>query len=81
LAVGADLHLVAEAHVMIDAPARHTDVVGDLVDLVALPGARQSAGGVEPVNGRMVCVVRVDVPISVDIRDMDPDAYKKRLLE
>ena len=45
---------------MIDVLARHADVVGDLVDVVALFGTGQDAGAAEPVNGRMVGVVRVD---------------------
>jgi hypothetical protein len=63
LAVGADLHLVAEPHVMLDVLAGHADIVGDLVDLIALLGAGEDSGPAQPVDGRMVGVVRIDVPI------------------
>jgi hypothetical protein len=39
LAVGANLHLILEAHVVLDVLAGHADVVGDLVDLISLLGA------------------------------------------
>jgi hypothetical protein len=48
---------------MIDVLARHADVVGDLVGLIALLGARQNAGAAETVDGRVVGVLGVDVPI------------------
>jgi hypothetical protein len=38
--LGCDLHLILEAHVVLDVLPGHADVVGDLVDLVALLGAR-----------------------------------------
>jgi hypothetical protein len=63
LAVGADLHLVAEAHVVLDVLARHADIVGDLVDLVALLGAGEYSSSAQAVDGRMVGIVGVDVPI------------------
>jgi hypothetical protein len=48
---------------MIDVLARHADVVGDLVGLIALLGARQNAGAAQTVDGRVVGVLGVDVPI------------------
>ena len=60
LAVSADLHLVAEPHVMPDVLARHADIVGDLVNLIALLGAGEDSGPAEPVDGRMVGVVRIE---------------------
>ena len=35
LTIGRDLHLVAEAHVVLHVLAGHADVIGDLVGLVA----------------------------------------------
>ena len=61
--MGRDLHLIPEAHVVLDVLPGHADVVGDLVDLVALLGARQDAGAAQAVDGRMVGVVGLDVPI------------------
>jgi hypothetical protein len=48
---------------VVDVLPRHADVVGDLVGLIALLGTRQDAGAAQAVNGRMVGVVGVDVPI------------------
>jgi hypothetical protein len=62
LPVGGDLHLVAEADVVLHVLARHTDVVGDLVDVIAVLGAGEDTGPAQPVNGRVVCVFRIDVP-------------------
>jgi poly(3-hydroxybutyrate) depolymerase len=45
--LGRDLHLILEAHVVLYVLPGHADVVGDLVELVALLGARQ-----EPVPRR-----------------------------
>jgi hypothetical protein len=59
--LGRDLHLILEAHVALDVLAGHADVVCDLVDLVALLGACQDAA--QAVDGRMVRVVGLDVPI------------------
>jgi hypothetical protein len=61
LTVGADLHLAAEAHAVLDVLARHPDVVGDLIDLVVLPGAGrecrcQAARGSSGGRGR--CPIR-----------------------
>jgi hypothetical protein len=39
---------------VLDVLARHADVVGDLVDLIALLGARQNAGAAQPVDRRVV---------------------------
>ena len=61
--MGRDLHLILEAHVVLDVLPGHADVVRDLVDLVALLGARQDAGAAQAVDGRMVSVVGLDVPI------------------
>jgi hypothetical protein len=61
--LGRDLHLILEAHVVLDVLPGHADVVRDLVDLVALLGARQDAGAAQAVDGRMVSVVGLDVPI------------------
>ena len=63
MAVGPDLHLVPEAHVVLDVLARHADIVGDLVDLVALLGARKDAGAAKAVNGGMVGIIGIDVPL------------------
>ncbi len=54
LAVGANLHLVAEPHVVLDVLTGHADIVGDLVDLIALFSPGQDAGAAQAVNGRMV---------------------------
>jgi hypothetical protein len=67
--VRGDLHLVAEAHVVGDVLARHADVVGDLVDLIALLGAGQDAGASQAVwsDGRPLrdrCLT-VDLPAQV----------------
>ena len=48
---------------MLDVLPGHADVVGDLVDLVALLGAGEDAGAAQAVDGRMVSVVGIDVPI------------------
>ena len=61
--MGRDLHLILEAHVVLDVLPGHADVVGDLVDLVALLGARQDARAAQAVDGRMVSVVGLYVPI------------------
>jgi hypothetical protein len=60
--LGRDLHLILEAHVVLDVLPGHADVVGDLVNLVALLGARQDAGAAQAVDGRMVGVLGIDVP-------------------
>ena len=52
LAVGANLHLVAEPHVVLDVLAGHADIVGDLVDLIALLGAGEDSGPAQPVDRR-----------------------------
>jgi len=62
LAIGGDFHLVAESHVVLDVLAGHADVVGDLVDPIALLGACQDAGASQAVDGRMIGVLGVDVP-------------------
>jgi hypothetical protein len=61
--VRGDLHLVPEPHVATDVLRGHADVVGDLVDLVALLGADQDARAAQAMDGRMVSVVGVDIPI------------------
>jgi hypothetical protein len=69
LAVGSDLHLIPEAHVVFDVLTGHSDVVGDLVDLVALFGSSQNAGPAQPVDGRVVSVLGVDIPlVLLDLR-------------
>jgi hypothetical protein len=52
LAVGAHLHLISEAHVMFEVPAEHADIVGDLVDLVALFSPGQDDPEVVAIVGR-----------------------------
>jgi hypothetical protein len=52
LAVGGDLHLIAESHIVLNVLAGHADVVGDLVDPIALLGARQDAGASQAADGR-----------------------------
>ena len=52
LAVGADLHLVAEPHVMLDVLPGHADIVGDLVNLIAFLGAGEDSGPAQPMDGR-----------------------------
>ena len=47
---------------VLDVLARHADVVGDLVDLIALLGAGEDAGAPQPVDRGMVGVLRVDIP-------------------
>jgi len=47
---------------VIDVLARHADVVGDLVDLVALFGTGQDAGAPQPMNGWVICIIRIDIP-------------------
>src|SRR5437870_5362640 len=59
---GGHLHLVFEAHVVLDHLPGHADVVGDLVDIVALSVPSQDAGAAQPVNGRVLRVLRIDVP-------------------
>jgi hypothetical protein len=39
LTVGTNLHLILKTHVVLDVLARHADIVGDLVDLIALFGS------------------------------------------
>ena len=48
---------------MLDVLARHADVAGDLVDLIALLGARQNACAAQTVNGRVVGLDGVDIPL------------------
>ena len=48
---------------MLDVLSRHTDVVGDLVNLVALLSAGEDASLAQPVNCWMVGVVGINVPI------------------
>jgi hypothetical protein len=50
--LGRDLHLILEAHVVLDVLPGHADVVGDLVDLIALLGARKDAGAAQPVPAK-----------------------------
>jgi hypothetical protein len=52
LAIGANLHLVAEPHVVLDVLAGHADIVGDLVDLIALLGAGEDSGPAQPVPAK-----------------------------
>jgi F0F1-type ATP synthase epsilon subunit len=71
--LGRDLHLILEAHVVLDVLPGHADVVGDLVDLVALLGARQDAGAAQAVDGGLVSVVGLDVPIVVHTENLKSD--------
>src|SRR5882672_12261619 len=48
---------------MLDVLAGHADIVGDLVDLIALFSPGQDASAAQAVNGRMVDIVGVNVPI------------------
>jgi hypothetical protein len=48
---------------MLDVLAGHADIVGDLVDLIALFSPGQDASAAQAVNGRVVGIVRVNVPI------------------
>ena len=48
---------------MLDVLAGHADIVGDLVDLMALFSPGQDAGAAKAVNGGMVGIVGVNVPI------------------
>jgi hypothetical protein len=69
LTICTNLPLVAEAYVVLDVLAGHADVVGDLVNLIALFGAGQDAGAAQPVNSRVVGVFGVDVPfVFLDLR-------------
>jgi hypothetical protein len=52
LAVGANLHLVAEPHVVLDVLTGHANIVGDLVDLIALLGAGEDSGPAQPVPAK-----------------------------
>jgi hypothetical protein len=61
LAVGAHLHLISEAHVMFEVPAGHADIVGDLVDLVALFSPGQDAGAAHAVGGLLRGLRRIEV--------------------
>jgi hypothetical protein len=49
--------------VVLDVLARDVDIIGDLVDLVALLGAGEDAGAAQPVNRRVVGVLWIDVPV------------------
>jgi hypothetical protein len=49
--------------VVLDVLARDVDIIGDLVDLVALLGADEDAGAAQPVNRRVVGVLWIDVPV------------------
>jgi hypothetical protein len=47
----------------------HADVVGDLVDVIALLATGQDAGAAKPMDRRMVSLFRVDVPlVFLDLR-------------
>jgi hypothetical protein len=52
LSVRANLHLIAEAHVMLDILTGHADVVGDLVDVVVLLGAGEDSDPAQPVPAK-----------------------------
>jgi hypothetical protein len=52
LAVGAHLHLISEAHVMLEVLAGHADLVGDLVYLTALFSPGQDDPEVVAIVGR-----------------------------
>jgi hypothetical protein len=68
-AVRSNLHLVAEAHVVGDVLARHSDIVGDLVDVVPLLGPGKDSRTAQAVDCRMVGIVRVDIPfVFLDLR-------------
>ncbi len=60
MVLSTDLHLILEAHVVLNVLARHADVVGDLVGFIALLGTGEDAGAAQAMNGRMVGVVGVD---------------------
>jgi len=47
---------------MVDVLARHADVIGDLVDLVALFGPSKDSGAAQAVNRGVIGVFGVDVP-------------------
>ena len=68
--MGCNLHLILEAHVVLDILPGHADVVGDLVDLVALLGARQDAAAAQAVDGGMVSVVGLDERRGADLLDV-----------
>jgi hypothetical protein len=53
LVIGANLHLVAEPHVVLDVLAGHADIVGDLVDLLALLDAGEDSGPAQPYQRKM----------------------------
>jgi hypothetical protein len=60
---GGHLHLVFDPHIVLDHLPGHPHVVGDLVDIVALSVPGQDAGAAQPVNGRVLRLFRVDVPV------------------
>jgi hypothetical protein len=62
LTVRRDLHLLPEPHIMLNVLARHPDIVGDLVDFVALRGVCQDAGAAKTMDGGMVCFVGLNIP-------------------
>jgi hypothetical protein len=64
LTARSNLHLVPEPHIVRDILARHPDIVGDLVVLVALFRARQDTDASETMDRRMVDIVRFDIPLA-----------------
>jgi hypothetical protein len=60
--VRSDLHLTLEAHVVLNVLARHSNIIGNLVDLVPLLRAGKDSRTAQPVYGWMVGFVRFDVP-------------------
>ena len=57
---------------MQDVLAGHPDIVGDLVDFVALLGAGKDSRAAQTMDGRVVGVVRFDIPLVLLDLDSDP---------
>jgi hypothetical protein len=48
---------------VLDVLARHADVIGDLVDIIALLSAGKDSRAAQTMDGRVVGVVRFDIPL------------------
>ena len=60
MAFSTNLHLILEAHVVLD--IRHADVVGNLLDLIPQLAAGKDSRAAQAVNCRMLGVIRLNIP-------------------
>ena len=48
---------------MFDVLTRHANVIGDLVNIVSLLGPSENASAAQPMNGWVIGLVGIDIPI------------------